>query len=162
MLELKEKDIISFYDDVQKIIQNLVSNITEQNIEEICNAAKQWLKQTDNNKSSIFLPLFILSMESLVCQRSASLLKNKVEPECGLSYLNGVHNNLSLEHGMWMLAMITMSWTIRNLKGKVEVGSCHNTTTHQHGAREPRLCSVGSQFHKKFYDECIRTFCVNI
>jgi len=57
-----------------------------------------------------------------------------------------------------MLAMITMSWSIRNLKGKVEVGSCYNTTTHQHGAKEPRLCSVGSQFHKKFYDECIRTF----
>jgi hypothetical protein len=98
MLELKEKDIISFYDDVQKIIgQNLASNVKEQNIEEICNAAKQWLRGTDNNKSSISLPLFILSMESLVRQRSASLLKNKVEPEFGLSYLNGDHNNLSLE-----------------------------------------------------------------
>jgi len=38
MLELKEKDIISFYDDLQKIIgQNLASNITVQKVVEICN-----------------------------------------------------------------------------------------------------------------------------
>jgi hypothetical protein len=64
-----------------------------------------------------------LSLEYLARQRSVSKLKPKVEDRCGLSYNNGSNENISMEHGMLMLAIIAMSWTIRNLKGKVEVGS---------------------------------------
>jgi hypothetical protein len=52
MLQLHEKDVTSFYDDVQEIIsQNLACNLTEQDIEKICNenevdwkqALKRWI-----------------------------------------------------------------------------------------------------------------------
>jgi hypothetical protein len=42
----------------------------------------------------------------------------------GLYYNNGTGTDLSLEHGMWMLAMITMLWLLMNLKGNVDADSC--------------------------------------
>jgi hypothetical protein len=104
------------------------------------------LKQA-GHKSDVFYPLLILSLEHLVIDKSIEKLEYKGDKECGLYYNNGTGANLSLEHGMWMLAMITMSWLLMNLKGKVDADSCHNL--HQvHGAKEPRKCPEGSQFHK--------------
>lgn len=150
-----EADVVSFYNDVQQIItQNLAP--TAEYLDNICKEAKAWLTQSDG-KSPIFPPLLTLSLEFLARQRSVTKLKPKVEARSGLSYNNGSTENISMEHDMLMLAIITMSWTIRNLKGKVEVGSCHNLQ-HEHGSQEPRLCTIGSQFHKGFYDECLKTF----
>ena len=99
MLQLHEKDVTSFYDDVQEIIsQNLACNLTEQDIEKICNDtcsnAKAWLRQPAN-KDTIFPPLLMLFLESLVRKRSSSLLENKCEPEGGLYYGNryGYHTS---------------------------------------------------------------------
>ena len=50
-----------------------------------------------------------------------------------------------------------MSWLFSNMKRKVEDGHCHNTK-HDHGDRNPRLCVKGSEFHKKLYDESLKSF----
>jgi len=58
---------------------------------------------------------------------------------------------------MWTLALISLSWILNNLKEKTEDGHCHNTN-HEHGDINPRLCPIGSQFHKDLYDECLNSF----
>jgi hypothetical protein len=58
---------------------------------------------------------------------------------------------------MWTLALISLSWILNNLKEKTEDGHCHNIN-HEHGDVNPRLCPLGSQFHKDLYDECLNSF----
>lgn len=70
--------------------------------------------------------------------------------ECNLQYSGG-----SLENRMWSLVLISISWLLNNLKMKSENGHCQNTV-HSHGDKTPRLCPVGSKFHRELYDECLK------
>jgi hypothetical protein len=72
--------------------------------------------------------------------------------DCAINYGQG-----SMENRMYSLAIISMSWLFNNMKRKVEDGHCHNTK-HDHGDRNPRLCVKGSEFHKKLYDESLKSF----
>jgi hypothetical protein len=102
---------------------------------------------------TIYPMLFTLKLEQETASKSSEILEDKRLGECMLIY----PRDTSTEHRMWMLSLITMSWTLRNLKGKIEVGSCHNIN-HPHGSREPRMCNIGSEFHRDFYNDCIRSF----
>jgi hypothetical protein len=56
-----------------------------------------------------------------------------------------------------MLGLMTTSWIIINLRSKVIDGHCQNIQ-HAHGAKNPRLCSKGSQFHKQFFDDVLASY----
>ena len=57
---------------------------------------------------------------------------------------------------MWAWAVFFMSWTILNLKGKVEIGHCWNPN---HRLSDDRMrCPHGSKFHLDFYSECMESF----
>ena len=71
--------------------------------------------------------------------------------DCGINYEGGMENR------MYSLAIISMSWLFNNMTRKVEDGHCNNTK-HDHGDRNPRLCVKGSEFHKKLYDESLKSF----
>jgi hypothetical protein len=129
----------------------LTSNLTEDKIDTLCADAKHniddicnLIKQNVNTSQTIYPMLFTLKLEQETASKSSEILEDKRLGEC-------------MEHRMWMLSLITMSWTLRNLKGKIEVGSCHNIN-HPHGSREPRMCNIGSEFHRDFYNDCIRSF----
>ena len=57
---------------------------------------------------------------------------------------------------MWTLASISMSWIFTNLKRKTENVHCQNVD-HKHQDRNPRLCHIGSEFHKESYYECLKS-----
>ena len=71
--------------------------------------------------------------------------------KCSVSYYKD-----SLELTMWNLSVLIMSWTLMNLKHKVEEGHCHNID-HPHGDQNPRKCSDGSKFHYILYQKCIKS-----
>lgn len=165
MHRLTVKDIDSFYNLVEEANgQSLIENLTEEQIDVVCekaiqdiqnnfNVLKDYLKNNRDVKGRVFTPLRILKMEKDLPIKSKEIHEDKILEECKLYY----HKGVSVEHCIWMSAMITMSWTLRNLKGKTEIGSCHNLD-HPHGSTTPRLCPVGSSFHKDFYKDCLDSF----
>jgi hypothetical protein len=76
----------------------------------------------------------------------------KDDEECHLEYHIG-----SMEHRMWSLGLLSMSWILANLKRKVTNGHCNNIN-HNHGELEPRQCHRGSSFHDEMYKECLNSF----
>jgi hypothetical protein len=99
------------------------------------------------------------SNQELLLERSANairlnirlILQSRGEPDCGLGY-----DDNSVENIIWMVSLMSTSWIITNLKSKIIDGHCHNTN-HEHGVQEPRLCPIGSRFHKEFYAEVIKS-----
>jgi hypothetical protein len=86
--------------------------------------------------------------------------KDSEKAKFNLEFLKGsvhIFGEGSMENRMCSLAIISMSWLFNNMKRKVEDGHCHNTK-HDHGDRNPRLCVKGSEFHKKLYDESLKSF----
>jgi hypothetical protein len=56
MVIIAKEDVDSLYQGVQGVItQNLASNINEHIINDICNKAKEWLKQAGHKSDVLFI-----------------------------------------------------------------------------------------------------------
>jgi len=165
MRRLVFKDIEDFYACVEKQMgTSNRSNLCDQKVDQICDNAierintlrkvvKKYLSEHPREKSAMLPPVLTILLEENCVSKTIELFEDRTLDECDLAY----YRRTSTEHFVWAWTLIVMSWTLRNLKGKVEVGSCHNTS-HPHGNREPRLCSQASTFHLDFYNECLQSF----
>jgi hypothetical protein len=102
-----------------------------------------------------------------------SLLDNPVIPEkdlnfdeCNVEYAKKVTKDESgnitevqnsTENQAWTYSYYLMGWVLYLLKEKINNGHCHNKG-HEHGAREPRKCKEGSNFHNGLYEKCLGSF----
>ena len=96
--------------------------------------------------------LLVQKLNDVVMLNIRLILQSRATPECKISY-----GEDHIENIIWMLSLMTTSWILINLKSKVNDGHCYNIQ-HTHGADSPRLCSIGSQFHKEFFDDVLGSF----
>lgn len=160
------KDIQNFYDCYQEQIgTGIASKLTEQEIDEICdkaidkiNDARQTSKHIINTfkgnpqlQSISFPAILTLLLDQNCLTQILKITTEREKHECGLRY-----DNKNTENQMWAWAIFFMSWTVRNLKGKVEVGHCWNPN---HRLRDDKVtCPQGSKFHLDFYNDCLQSF----
>jgi hypothetical protein len=95
--------------------------------------------------------LFLQKVDAVVKANIRAILPSRSNIELQTSYTEDHVENI-----VWILSLMTTSWLTINLRSKVLNGHCHNIT-HEHREQEPRLCSKGSQFHREFYDEIVKS-----
>jgi hypothetical protein len=158
------KNIEEFYDCVEKQMDSSsASNLDDQKVDQIyddaiarmntrCAMVKNYLSKNGREKSAM-LPLVLNSLLEENCvSKITQLFDDRTLDECDLAY----YRLSSTEHFVWACTLLIMSWTLRNLKAKVEEGSCYNQT-HKRGDKD-LLCPQGSKFHLDFYNECLQSF----
>jgi hypothetical protein len=176
MRQLDFTNIDNFYKCYQEQIgHSIASNLTDQKIDEICdkaidtidyirNASKytiQLLKGQPESESNNLPAILMLLLEQNCLNQFLEITENRVRQECGLGYYRQADHTaipphyVSNEHLMWAWAVFFMSWTIRNLKGKVEIGHCWNQ---DHRYSDKMSCPQGSKFHLEFYNDCLQSF----
>lgn len=156
------KDIEDFYNCFQEHIGNsnyakldekTIDMIYNKAIEEINHIRDQVKNEVKQNPAGINLSVLTTLLEQNCITEILNLLEERSLNECGdLSY-----TKRHLEYRMWARTLLYLSWTLRNLKGKVEVGHCQNDPAHRRGV-DKMLCPKGSKFHLDFYNECLQSF----
>lgn len=68
--------------------------------------------------------------------------------ECNL-----VYNEDKLEMLFWALGLMSLEWTLGILRKKTEEGHCN-----VHRKQAGDFCQQASDFHRKLYEQCKRTF----
>lgn len=165
MQKLDFNDIQKFYDCYQEQIgpSNMVT-MTDQKIDEICDRTIidieniRKISKSLKGQAGVNTAILTLLLEQNCLTEVLKMAEEIIKPDCGLGYspLDKPNQPTSLEHKMWGWAVFFTSWTLRNLKGKVEVGSCHNEA---HRLQDTRMhCPQGSNFHLDFYNECLQSF----
>ena len=164
MRRLVFKNIEEFYACVEKEMDSSnPSNLDDQKVDQICDDAigrinarrrmvKKYLSEHTQEKSAMLPPILNNLLEENCVSKIIRLFEDRTLDECDLAY----YLLSSTEHFVWAWTLLIMSWTLRNLKGKVEAGSCYNPT-HKRGDRD-MLCPQGSKFHLDFYNECLQSF----
>ena len=81
---------------------------------------------------------------------------NPIQKECNnneeYATTYGAYN---IETTMFVLGLMTLSWLKINIKKKTENGHCRNPA-HEPKENKPTGCSIGSQFHKRLYDNYLK------
>lgn len=169
MRKLDFNDIQMFYDCYEKEIhQSTIANLTEEKIDEICNKTIERIegirigsKSVVNNmkghmaESKNIAEILTLLLNQNCLTHFLEIAESREKLECGnLKYDGG-----NTEYQMWAWAVFFMSWTLRNLKGKVEVGHCRNPNhKHRSDINDNMNCPHGSKFHLDFYNDCLKSF----
>ena len=143
------KNIGEFYDCVEKQMgRSNASKLDNQKVDQIYDGAierintrremiKKYLSKNRHEKSAM-LPLVLSSLLEENCvSKITQLFDDRTLDECDLAY----YRLSSTEHFVWACALLIMSWTLRNLKAKVETGSCYNQS-HKRGEKD-MLCPQG-------------------
>jgi hypothetical protein len=98
--------------------------------------------------------IFANDISKLANERSKEFFNSRYNRDCRVEY-----TDYHTEYMICMIALMSMSWSIVNLRNKTENGHCQNNTPdHRHPNKNPPLCHSGSQFHKEFYDDLIISF----
>ncbi len=158
------KNIEEFYACVEKQMDSSnASNLDDQKVDQVYDDAigrintrrgmvKKYLSEHRQEKSAMLPPVLSKLLEENCVSKITQLFEDRILEECDLAY----YRVSSTEHFVWAWTLLIMSWTLRNLKAKVEAGSCYNQT-HKLGDRD-MLCPQGSKFHLDFYNECLQSF----
>jgi hypothetical protein len=102
--------------------------------------------------NGIFWPALVNKIIEKGIEYSATPTQNQCsnKKEEATEY-SGLHN----ETNMLMLGLIVLSWLAINIKKKTEDGHCHNSI-HKQTKDDRPFCTIGSNFHKKLYEDYIR------
>ena len=158
------KNIEEFYTCVEKQIDSsIASNLDDQKVDQIYDDAigrintrrgmvKKYLSEHPQEKSAMLPPILSLLLDENCVSKITQAFEDRTSDECDLAY----YRFSSTEHFIWAWTLLIMSWMLRNLKAKVEAGSCYNQS-HKRGERD-MLCPQGSKFHLDFYTECLQSF----
>jgi hypothetical protein len=103
---------------------------------------------------SLNFTIFANDLSKLANDKSKEFFNSRYNRDCRVGY-----TDCNVEYMMWMIALMSVSWSIINLRNKTENGHCQNNTPdHGHPNKNPPLCHHGSEFHKEFYNDCILSF----
>jgi hypothetical protein len=155
---------VDFYECFEKQSEaSMPPNLNGQKVDQICDNSiaqinklrkliKVYLTDHPEEKSVMLPPISTILLEENCVSGILELFEDRTLDGCNLGY----YRKTSTEHFVWGWTLLLMSWSLRNLKGKVEVGSCHNDPSHRHG-QSNMLCPEGSKFHLDFYNECLES-----
>jgi hypothetical protein len=126
MRRLVFKDIEDFYKCFEEVSDaSNPSNLNGQKVDQIFDNAivrinklrkliKQYLTDHPEEKSAMLPPILTILLEENCVSRILELFEDKTLDECNLGY----YRKTSTEHFVWGWTYLTMSWTLRNLKGQ--------------------------------------------
>jgi hypothetical protein len=154
MDKMNQDTILHFYRLLENLlVESDISKINEADIDAWSESFKKVVSESrEKSGKGVFIPFLMWKLGEISHVEASKYLVNRKQDECRVNY---DHNNV--EYIIWVMALMFMSWSITNLKRKMQNGHCRNID-HPHGDRNPRLCQEGTKFHQELYNECAKTF----
>jgi hypothetical protein len=154
MGKMNEDTILHFYRILENsLLESDISKIKEGDIDAWSQSFKKVVAESKvRSGKGVFVPFLMWRLGEISPVEASKYLDRRKGDECRVSY---DHNNV--EYVVWVMALMFMSWSITNLKRKIQNGHCQNIE-HPHGDSNPRYCQEGTKFHQELYKECVRTF----
>ncbi len=154
MDKMNEDTILNFYRILENsLLESDISKVNEQDIDAWSQSFKRIVRESkEKNGKGVFVPFLMWKLGEISPVEASKYLVNRKKEECQISY---DHNNV--EYILWVMALMSMSWSVTNLKRKTKNGHCQNIE-HLHGDANPRLCKEGTIFHQELYNECVKSF----